>query len=446
MQASGRFDAMEVFISYRVETSAAIAALLGRALEVERVNAFIDFAELRTGSDWEQDLRAALAAPRLCVGVLVMDATWFARFRNPLAEDPVWMEVRALLLRAGLGDINEPDADDADPAARPDRSFEVFPIYVGDGQTTARFPPCGDDVDPLVRRLWDRLRKVQTALVVPRGDHGMPVIAPDIARIVRGLSSERRIFHDLKPAEVPPQPLFRLDVDRELRRGLRRDADTEIAALNEDLAVLTKLGQDLLLPTRDFDRAAAVLERAARHADLSRRTDASDVEQRAWIGHAANLLTIALLNGQRPRRLTLSQADRLTADILAPAMCVQFQRKAMKSWQDLDDGKNQWLHESATSVAVFSFDLLSLILADYYLERNNQFPVHRPGFRELQHLLFGSGIKLAERIDAMRPTTWAEAELEFLYADHLDGLGWTPKERKERQLEARAKLNPPNPG
>jgi hypothetical protein len=410
-ETADRIDATEVFVCYRVDKSGQDAALLRRALRDRYVNVCVDFGALEPGDRWEAKLEKALDSTQLAVGVILMTHDWFTQLNDAgdLESDPVWHETQRLLERTAA-----------------DEEIAIYSIYVcSTGQPVTRLPSLPPDVRPEVRRLEQQLLQFQTLPIVRRGDLEIDDIASSIADRVLRRSLEGTVFGKHKAAATPPQPLFRLGQSERLRRGLRRFADREIALRGETFVTLTLQGQDELLARR-FESALAHLQRAWRDVDIERWSSRHAVEERAWCGHAANLLVVASLRGQRPRRRRIFEATYLLHGVLIPALHAQ--AGGLDRWPELESEPD--LDESARSVAELSIGLLWLLWSDYFLERNVMPRESDPRLRGLDDVLRA----LWRRLDAGRGN-WADEELNFLFEGYLDGLGDSPSERRIRQLD-----------
>lgn len=415
---AAQLDATEVFVSYRSRASSSVAALLHKFLLERHLNVFLDFARIETGDEFMRVIERALRSPSLAVGVILMDEDWFSSFHDDLADDVVWFEVQSLLAKAATDDVN------------------LYPIYFHEpgGGAAPLPPPPTHRQQAEIGDLYAKLKKINILRVVQRGDHQMEEIADAIADKVRRRSLDQRILGSLRAASVPPQPLCRLHADRRLRQGLRHYAEAH-AGLGE-VRLLTLLGQDALAD-RDFDRATRLLEHAWRHADVEHADDErkagneiQGVKQRTWLAHAANLLVVASLRGERPRRRKISQATYLFCDVLIPS--VNFQAKGIGGWKDLDgeDDGGLW-RESVVSVAGLSFWLFKLIGFDFFVDRGVDTPP-RCSDRISRLRTSLPPLRAALSVDHR---SWTDDETDFLYDRFLDGLSRDQHEsRREREL------------
>ena len=405
--------ATEVFVSYRARSSSTVAALLRKSLLERHVSVFLDFDKIRPGDPWRDVIDQALQAENLAVGIVLMEDDWFTSFAPDLADDVVFHEVTALLDRVERDGVtllpvrlHEPD----DPAGRPPPPP----------------PPGARELADLHRRLGD----LHWFTVEKRGFHHMDELTDAVVDRVRTRALDQRLHQGLRAEELPPQPLCRLRADVRLRQGLRHWADS-YEAFQEDVRTATIQGQESL-SARRFRQAQASLERAWWHA-MSGRSPAplaDPLRRAAWAGQAANMLVIAALGGNRPRRLKLATASRLLTEVLLPA--VASLADAGEGFEPVpaadDDHMQAGLVESFASVAEMTLSLFGVVWSDYFVTRDVETPRPRSG----RHAWRDDVQRLRSALERFPGPRWTAEELSTLLdEDYFSGLQDIPPQVRE---------------
>jgi hypothetical protein len=342
------------FISYRrrLLPSAAVAGNLHRLLEDRGVRTYFDTEEIRPGEEWLRSIDAAATDPALRVGIVVIERDWVAMLGQTEdgREDIALREVEQFLRRR--------DGAASEPAGS--APFVVYPIYVLHPIfDPAGFPDPPEGGSERVRAVYDSLYELQ-ALPANAFDHHVAVeaAADHIRDLVQGRGGDGALGR--------PRSLSELARDDGLRTQLFEHAERLDVGF-PDLRIYTLLGQKALL-NQDFDLAHERLSAAwgRAHDDFSSGSESLRHHERrlVWMVHASNMLAVAVLRGERPRRLGLRAATDLWHGVLSPAVGALAESIARSR-----PPAGEWA-TSTDHVAAVSLALLHLVHEDFFRSRH----------------------------------------------------------------------------
>ena len=392
----GSREGYAVFISYRrrLVPSAAVARNLRDLLKERGVRTYFDTEENRPGDEWSSLIDSVATSPSLRVGVVVIEQEWVATLgqAEPEGEDIVLREVEHFLQRR----------------AGPE-PFVIYPIYVRKPRLDpGDFPAPPSDGSDRVRAVYDGLYEIQALQANAFDHHAAVVVAADHIRdLVHGQGGDGALGR--------PRSLSELAGDDHLRTQLFEHA-RRLDVGFPDLRVYTILGQQALL-NQDFDTArrylSAAWSRAHADFDSGSRSLRHHLRRLVWMTHAGNMLAIAVMGGERPRRLALRAATDLWRDTLSPtAGALAGSVEALG--RPVDDERAS----SIDHVAAISLALVHFVHEDFFTARHLGFGKSTPA--ELLALARSTQI-----LDQHLPPELSDEtrnELTFLKRHFLEGL------------------------
>lgn len=398
MQASPRDPAtVEVFISYRRgkrtddgrrrQTSGEAHHL--RDLLVESgLDVFLDIADIRGGDDWWAEILAAIAGERLAVGVVLMVPSWYqdfvddpkwSQYDEAADERPdavAWEEVRRLQAEA------QRRLDEAELGTYDGPPLVLIPVVVRDaedGNVVPELPPEGTPGFAALERVRERFEHRNYRWIPPEHAHRFDRVVADVYEAVRRSTAYTPIDRRLRvsAACTPPQPLHRLRFDDDARRRFTHYAE-RIGEAHHRHDLETILGQEALL-RHDHPTALQRLASARKLAPPPPRpgdppelagpeaTPGASYRAALWHAHAVNLFVLTSFDGQRPRRLPITDAGRLLS-ALAEVVAIEVQQLRVRPVTSEDQARAD--RDSAAYVIETTFLLLWLLWHDFFVVRN----------------------------------------------------------------------------